>query len=117
MVEILCGVLGGGAMGTDVGGIHIVERPMSTSQTFLAIDVGRFLPEGEFDSRMQKLVREVKSAHSASGFEEVLVAGEPEWRSEERRMRDGIPIDGVVWEKLKEIALKLEVSPPKEIRS
>jgi hypothetical protein len=31
LVEILCGVLGGGVMSTGVGGLHILDRLMSTA--------------------------------------------------------------------------------------
>jgi LDH2 family malate/lactate/ureidoglycolate dehydrogenase len=34
MVEIFCAVLSGGAMSTEVGGIHIKNRPVNASQTF-----------------------------------------------------------------------------------
>lgn len=116
MVEILCGVLGGGAMGTEVGGVHIVDRPMNTSQTFIAIDVNRFLPPERFASRMDQLIGSVKSSQPAHGFDEVLVAGEPEWRSESLRKREGIPIDESVWSKLREVASGLEVKMPVSTR-
>jgi LDH2 family malate/lactate/ureidoglycolate dehydrogenase len=48
MVEILCGVLSGGAMSVDVGGIRIQGKPTRVSQTFVAIDAGRFMPAEEF---------------------------------------------------------------------
>ena len=44
MVEILSAVLSGGAMSLEVGGIHIKDRRMRTSQFFLALDVTRFMP-------------------------------------------------------------------------
>lgn len=113
MAEILCGVLGGGAMSTEVGGVHIFDRPMNTSQMFMAIDVSRFLSPGEFDSRMEQLIETVKSSQPAHGFDEVLVAGEPEWRSESLRRREGIPIDASVWSRLQEIADGLDVQMPR----
>jgi LDH2 family malate/lactate/ureidoglycolate dehydrogenase len=112
MIEILCAVLGGGAMSTDVGGVHIVDRPMHTSQTFIAIDVSRFLSPEEFDFRVKHLVETVKSSRPAQGYDEVLVAGDPEWRMEARRKRDGVPIDCSVWTKLEELAANLKVSLP-----
>src|SRR5580698_3715103 len=39
MGEILCAVLGGGGMSTDLGGIRIQGRPMRVSQMFLGIDI------------------------------------------------------------------------------
>ncbi len=112
MVEILSAVLSGGAMSSEVGGLHIMDRRMGTSQSFLAIDVARFLPLDEFQSRMEHLVRTVKSTLPAQGYDEVLVAGDPEWRAEERRLRDGIPIEAGVWERLTSLAAQAGVSPP-----
>jgi len=100
MVEVLCAVLSGGAMSTGVGGLHILDRPMNTSQTFLAIDISRFLPSEEFQSRMEHLVRAVKSARPAQGYDEILVAGDPEWRTEEARLQAGIPVDASLWKRL-----------------
>ena len=112
MIEILCGVLGGGAMCTELGGIRVQGQPMRTSQFFLAIDVARFMPLPEFEGRMRTLVAMVKSSKTAQGFEEVLVAGEPEWRAEEERGRDGIPLSDGVWQNLVAAAEKLGVALP-----
>jgi LDH2 family malate/lactate/ureidoglycolate dehydrogenase len=104
MVEILCAVLGGGPISAAVGGLYVTERKMGTSHMFLAIDVARFLPLPEFQSRMERLVSTLKSARPAQGYEEVLVAGDPEWRMEELRRREGIPIDGKAWERIRTVA-------------
>jgi LDH2 family malate/lactate/ureidoglycolate dehydrogenase len=112
MIEILCGVLGGGAMCTELGGIRVQGQPMRTSQFFLAIDVARFMPLAEFEARMRTLVAMVKSSKTAKGFDEVLVAGEPEWRAEEERRHDGIPLSDGVWQNLVAAAEKLGVALP-----
>jgi LDH2 family malate/lactate/ureidoglycolate dehydrogenase len=112
MAEILCAVLSGGAMSTELGGIRIQGQPMRTSQMFLAIDVARFMPLEEFEKRMRSLVDMVKSSRAAKGFDEVLVAGEPEWRVEEQRRRDGIPVSEGAWQNLVQAAGKLGVAVP-----
>jgi LDH2 family malate/lactate/ureidoglycolate dehydrogenase len=112
MVEILCGVLSGGALAAEVGGLYITERPMNTSQTFIAIDVRRFMPPDSFQERMERLVRSLKATLPARGYGEILVAGDPEWRSETERQRDGIPIEPGVWTKLEGMALELGISMP-----
>jgi LDH2 family malate/lactate/ureidoglycolate dehydrogenase len=109
MVEILCAVLSGGAMSTEVGGIHIKDRPINTSQTFLSIDVTRFLTLEEFQSRMEALIQFVKSAPPASGYSEILVAGDPEMRAENDRVRNGIPVDESLWKRLTALAEELGV--------
>jgi len=116
MVEILCSVLSGGAMLTEVGGLRVKNRPMRVSHAFLAIDVARFMPIEEFCRRMQFIRDTVKNSQPAAGFSEVLIAGDPEWRSEEERRRSGIPIARGVWSELSNLARQLNVTamPPLE---
>ncbi len=112
MVEILCSVLSGGATREGVFGIHVRGRKSRASQVFIAIDVARFLPLAEFTSRLEHLVAYVKSSQPAPGYSEVLVAGDPEWRMEAERLRDGIPLGRGTWNKLAETARKVGVTPP-----
>ena len=111
MAEILCAVLSGGPLSTEVGGVR-QGTPMNPSQMFQAIDVSRFLPAAEFQARMEHLVGTVKSSRPAVGYDEVMVAGDPEWRIEETRRRDGIPVDPATWELLGELAEELSVPLP-----
>jgi len=112
LVEILCAALSGGAMSVEVGGIRIKGRPTRISQMFMAIDVSRFMPVEVFTRRMEWLVGTVKTAAPATGYEDVLVAGDPEWRAEAERRKHGIPIGEGTWECLLETARKLGVAPP-----
>lgn len=112
MVEVLCAVLSGGAMMTEVGGLRVKNRPMRVSHFFLAIDPARFLPIGQFQARMQQMHDTVKGSRPAAGFEEVLIAGDPEWRSDEERRRDGVPIARGIWDELTKLAQALNVAVP-----
>lgn len=112
MVEILCAVLSGGAMSTELGGIRIRGRAMRVSQTFLGIDISRFLTLDEFARRMESLIAVVKSTPPAKGYEEVLVAGEPEWRIEAERRANGIPLEHGTWKSLTNAASRLSVAVP-----
>jgi LDH2 family malate/lactate/ureidoglycolate dehydrogenase len=112
MVEILCGVLGGGAMANELGGIRVRGTIVRVSQTFIAIDIARFMPVEEFTARMEKLVGIIKSTAVAPGYDEVLVAGDPEWRIEAQRRRDGIPIAQGNWDMLCKAAASVGVAVP-----
>ena len=57
----------------------------------LVVDIARFLPIEEFTARVARLVDIMKSTPPAKGYDEVLVAGDPEWRAEDERGRGGIP--------------------------
>ncbi|HEU0123035.1 MAG TPA: Ldh family oxidoreductase [Bryobacteraceae bacterium] len=112
MVEILCAVLGGGAMSTEVGGLRVKDRPMAVSHSFLAIDPARFVGAAEFDARMEKLTDYLHSAAPGAGFDEVLIAGEPEARKEEERTREGVPLGPGEWQRLVEWAERFGVALP-----
>jgi len=109
-IEILCGVLGGGAIAGEVGSLRKRGRPTGVSQTFLAIDISRFMPVTEFESRVARLVAMLKSTAPAPGFEEVLMAGELEARAEKQRLRSGIPIPRRLWVTLDRLADRFEVA-------
>lgn len=110
MVEILCGVLGGGAMASEIRGIRMHGRHSRVNHVFLAIEVERFLPLEQFHERMDRLVAEMKTSAPAWGYSEVLVAGEPELRAAEERRRSGIPIPEGVWAEIERTAARLGVS-------
>ncbi|MEO8372696.1 MAG: Ldh family oxidoreductase [Candidatus Solibacter sp.] len=109
MVEILCSVLSGGAMCNEVGGIRYRGKPVRVSQMYMAIDVSRFMPVEQFTARVEELVRIMKSTPVAPGYDEVLVAGDPEWRMEAQRRRDGLPIATGNWDALLKAAAKVNV--------
>lgn len=109
MVEILCSVLGGGAMSTEIGGIRFRGRTVRVSQTFIAIDVARFMPLNEFTARVEKVVSLMKDTPAAPGYDEVLVAGDPEWRIEAERRANGIPIADGNWDAVLKAAARVNV--------
>ncbi len=112
MVEILCSVLSGGAMANEVGGIRFRGKRVRVSQMFMAIDIGRFMPVDEFSGRVEQLVGLMKNTPPAPGYDEVLVAGDPEWRTQEQRLRDGIPIEQGNWELLCKAGARVGVAAP-----
>ena len=112
MVEILCAVLSGGPMATEVGGIRLRGKRVRTSQMYMAIDVAHFMPVEEFKARMEKLVGVIKATPAAAGYGEVMVAGDPEWRTEAERLAQGIPIADGNWEALCKAAARVKVAAP-----
>ena len=112
MVEILCSVLSGGAMSTEVGGIRYRGKTVRVSQMYMAIDIARFMPAEEFTARVEHLVNVMKSTATAPGYSEVLVAGDPEWRTEAERRKNGIPIAAGNWEQLVKAAGRVSVAAP-----
>ena len=115
MVEILCSVLSGGAMLTQMGGLWNSTGPMKVSQYFLAIDVARFMPVEEFAERMQFIRQTVTNSRPTPEYGEVLIAGQPEWRAERRRSVEGIPVPAPIWKQLVELSQSLQVAAPASV--
>jgi uncharacterized oxidoreductase len=59
----------------------------------LVVDPNVFSPRGQFLEKTDELVAYVKSSRPAPGFEEVLMPGELEFRTQRRRALEGIPVD------------------------
>lgn len=112
MVEILCSVISGGAHREEVAGIHVKGRKSRASQMFIALDVARFMPVEEFRARLEHLLTYVKSSAPAPGYDEVMVAGDPEWRCEAERLRSGILLGQGTWDALCKTAARLGVEMP-----
>ncbi len=83
---------------------------MNVSQTFLAIDIKRFLPVQEFRKRVEHFVSMMKAMSPAEGYQEVLVAGDPQWRAQRERSMHGIPIPDATWKLIARTADGLCVS-------
>jgi uncharacterized oxidoreductase len=69
-----------------------------------AVNIAAFQPLDEFRAKVAEFRRRVKETPRAPGCEEILVPGEPEWRSKARREREGIPLPERTWASLGEAA-------------
>ncbi len=104
MAELLGGVLSGaGTVGpaTDHGGNGLC---------FQAINIADFQPLEEFIATTQHLIAWIKSARPAAGVSEILIPGEPEYRTTQRRQREGLPVEDRLWEALSKCAAGVGVS-------
>lgn len=115
LVEILTAGLAGGPMATDVGSLRRGFEPLRVSHGFLAIDASRFADPDEFHGRLAHLMELIKHTAPAPGFEEVLVAGEPESRSAAERERTGIPVPPQLLQDLTERARESSVAIPQPL--
>lgn len=103
-IDILCGIVLG-------GGYSLKMRRGFYSQggVFIqAINVGMFRSYEEYLNEIEEYVKEVKSTPTAEGFE-VLLPGEPEYRTYLKRIKEGIPLDDETFKELKELSVKYGV--------
>ena len=69
-----------------------------------AIDIASFVTPEEFQGQVDALIRYVRSSPRLPGTEEILVPGEPEFREEGRRLREGIDVEDETWRQILEAA-------------
>jgi uncharacterized oxidoreductase len=107
--EILCGAL------TGAGCSYSEEFKGGNGVFFEAINIQQFTPLEEFKRKIDELIRAMRGSKRAPGFSEILVPGDPEYRMEENRRREGIPIPDATWEEFSKLATKLGVDIKKAI--
>lgn len=111
LIEILTGVLGGGAFGRDVRSWVIGEPlPVNQSHTFIAIDVAAFEPVAGFKQRMDTLIRQIKDAPKARGADRIYLPGEKEWERREESLAHGLNLPNDVLASLHGLAADLNMT-------
>lgn len=111
MVELLTGVLAGGAFGRDVRSWVFGDAlPVNQSHTFIAINVSVFEPIEEFKLRTDALIRQIKDAPKAKGSDRIWLPGEKEWEYLEDALANGIALPQDVRASLKGLAEDLGMS-------
>ena len=92
-VDMLSGVLSGGAYGLDPSSLHDAEGAQANlGQFFIVIDPQAFMSKETFLLRCDDLLDMIKSAPPAEGFEAVRIPGERAWRSERESRAKGVPL-------------------------
>lgn len=96
-IDILCGALTGAGAGRSIGQLGSqYDRAQNTGHLLGAIDIARFLPLDDFLDRVEQIAEGVRSSPLAEGFDEILLPGDPEARSIERRTREGVPMPELI---------------------
>ena len=105
LIEVLTGVLGGGAFGNLVRSWVIgPPLPVNQSHSFIAIHVEAFAPVPEFKSRMDALIRQIKDAPKAKGADRIWLPGEMEWEHRADALANGLDLPADVRASLKGLA-------------
>jgi uncharacterized oxidoreductase len=103
MVELLGGALSG--QGCAAG-----EKAMISNGVLINVyHIDHFVDMEYFLDEVEDLITHVKSSRLAEGFDEILVPGEPEYRTAERRKSEGIEVDETTWKSVCEIGREVGV--------
>lgn len=110
MVEMLCGILGGGAYGPNVRKWGTTAKEANLGQCFIALNPDMFC-DG-FGERMQDLMDSQRNLSPSEKDKPVLVAGDPERAHIEKcEVLGGIPYPANVVDYMNGLAKELGVEP------
>ena len=91
MVEMFSGILTGLGFGINPQAPH-------NDGCFIAVfNVEAFRPLAQFRREVSQFAEFIKSSAPAPGFSEVFYPGEVEWRTEQRRLKEGIYVEDETW--------------------
>jgi L-2-hydroxycarboxylate dehydrogenase (NAD+) len=77
---------------------------------FGVINIEAFTSLDEFKTGMDDIIANIKSSKLAPGFKEIMMPGEPEWREQERRLKEGIFLDDPIYQQILDTATKVGVN-------
>ncbi|HVZ07027.1 Ldh family oxidoreductase [Rhodopila sp.] len=98
IVEILSGLLTGLGFGVEPTGRH-------NDGCFMAVfNVAAFRDLATFKQEVTEFAQYLKSTPPAQGFTEVFYPGEVEFRKEQDRRKNGVPVEEATWSRLKDLA-------------
>ncbi|ADB52315.1 Ldh family oxidoreductase [Conexibacter woesei] len=111
IVDVLTGVLSGGAFGRSVNGLYAdTGVPNDCAHFFLALDVARFAGDLDtFSARVAELSAQVTSPPTAPGVERLLVPGQLEAERHAAAREQGVALDATVLARLRETAASVGV--------
>jgi LDH2 family malate/lactate/ureidoglycolate dehydrogenase len=92
MAHILGGVLSGASFSPIRVRTQRPQDPDNIGHFFMALDPSAFREEGEFEADLDDAIDVLHSAPPGDAEKPVLVAGDPEAETRQRRLREGIPI-------------------------
>jgi LDH2 family malate/lactate/ureidoglycolate dehydrogenase len=110
MIDVLSGVLSGGAFGAGVQGLYTgLDRPNDCAHFFMAIDPAAFGDADAFAARVEELAAQVSASPTAPGVDRVLLPGQLEAERHAAAAAEGVPVERSVIDNLREVATGLGV--------
>jgi len=106
MIEILSAVLTGASVTRDVKSWMLdLSEPTDEGHAFFAINIEALMPLKVFQSRMDKMIRDIKNAPKVKGADRIYLPGELEWERRDSSLKSGIPLPSDVVDNLKALAI------------
>jgi LDH2 family malate/lactate/ureidoglycolate dehydrogenase len=110
MIGMLSSLLSGAAYGTESGNMIDGPKPGVDGHFFMAIDIEAFTPLAAFRSRVDHVAEQIRSSRPARPGTELLPPGLLEHQFAERYGREGIPLNDVTLQGIRDAARSLGLS-------
>ena len=105
MVEALTGVLAQGLVSPDMSGAHGDH----TCHFFMAFDPAMFGDPADIRARMSDYLARLRASEKIPGCARIYTAGEKAFEAQEKRLREGVPVEEKTLAELRAIAAELGV--------
>jgi LDH2 family malate/lactate/ureidoglycolate dehydrogenase len=109
LVDIMCGVLSGGAFGSDTPLPSDGPQPGKISHFFGAFRIDGFRDVAAFRADMDRELRTFKDSRKVPGQDRIYVAGEIEYEKTLYNREHGVPVHVKVWDGLEKLAGELDI--------
>ncbi|MAG63528.1 dehydrogenase [Candidatus Woesearchaeota archaeon] len=91
---------------------HAGQQQRGGGTFIMAVDSGLFGPLDALEQEVDTAFARIKDTPPVPGVDEVLIPGEPEHRTRNLRLKEGIPVPSTTWDEIGTIAGDLGVSMP-----
>jgi LDH2 family malate/lactate/ureidoglycolate dehydrogenase len=111
LVDILCGLITGGSFQHQLKSMYRYPNdPSNTAHLMIVINPMVIIGKEQMKERMADFTSTIKASPMWDPNDEMLLPGELEFRKEQERRRDGIPIPIRLYEELATIGTELELN-------
>jgi len=110
VMDVLNALMTGSHFGMHWGDQFDPTRHENTGHFFMALQISRFVPLGEFKQRADQMTREIRGARRAQGADRIYLPGEIEWERKKERLIRGIPLAAGVVASMREQAANVGAS-------
>jgi LDH2 family malate/lactate/ureidoglycolate dehydrogenase len=112
--EMLTSILTGGKWTQHIKSLYEEDKTgiQGTCHSFMAIDPECFTGRENFKKEMDRYIKSIKESAKAQNVTEILMPGEPEYRTASERLKQGIPLESTTVQELVSLGKSLGVSLP-----
>jgi LDH2 family malate/lactate/ureidoglycolate dehydrogenase len=110
--EMLTSILTGGKWTQNIKSLYEEDKTgiQGTCHSFMAIDPECFIGREEFKKEMDRYIKSIKESAKAQNVTEILMPGEPEYRTASERLKQGIPLAATTLQELAVLSESLGIS-------